>query len=182
MFKCVWKIPTWLYSVRKWWKWCIWMQNKMKDIDFYVPFFLRFIRFDFPFLEHFLVHSRLCKVFLYCKIFMVTLCFHKMMNDYYSSLANTRIFLANTMNLFYGRKMKQLTIITILNTQYIHGWENQRNRCIWASNKKWYARVWVQIPVKHAHHYASDAPKSYMMGSTNGLENIMLSDTVVRYI
>lgn len=41
--------------------------------------------------------------------------------------------------------------------------------------------IYVQIPVKHAHHNASDAPKSCAVGSTNGLENIMLSDTLVRY-
>lgn len=41
--------------------------------------------------------------------------------------------------------------------------------------------IYVQIPVKHAHHNASDAPKSCAEGSTNGLENIMLSDTLVRY-
>lgn len=49
---------------------------------------------------------------------MVTLCFHKMMNDYYSSLANTRIFLSNTMNI-YILWTKKKTIDDYYNIKYI---------------------------------------------------------------
>lgn len=56
---------------------------------------------------------------LYCKIFLVTLCFHKMMNDYYSSLANTRIFLSNTMNI-YILWTKKKTIDDYYNIKYIY--------------------------------------------------------------